>query len=169
MPNWIHRDGLGYAAGDICPGPEWEPYEGPLPQTPLDELRAAKIAEIKQAHDDFAAGIAPEYGITSRDTWRVQEATARALLNGEIGEEQAAPLLLLVAGRSSTGGTTLTATEQAQRIVRNADDWSKLGLWTEGQRNGYVDQVEATAAMPDDEARAVLEGLVPVYSLPGQS
>lgn len=181
--NWKHRYSDSYAEAGTCPGPEWEPYAGPMPQTPLDELRAAKIAEIKQAHDAFTGARAPEYGVTSRDTWATQEKTARDLHDGVITEEQAAPLLLLVAGRASTGGAALTATEQAGRIIRNADAWRALGLWTEGQRNGYCDQVDAVmatvsddalAALPDDAARAAtleqarnaLEAIVPVFSEP---
>jgi hypothetical protein len=133
-----------------------DPYYG----LTLDEAKALKRDEAKAAMDSYIAAIQPEYGQYSMATWDVQAAEAEALLAGTITEAQCPGLAQLVAGRVASGGADLTITEQAERIRANRAAWRSIGLYVEGQRNGYMDRIQAAQDV------AAVAAIAVAYSLP---
>jgi len=135
-----------------------------IPAPDLAAIFATKQAEIKALAEAILEPYAREYPMSERETWATQESEARALLTGQITEAEAVSIAALVAGRAAVGGTVLSVTQQAQRIVANADAWRAAGVSVAGQRNGYHDQL--TAAHAAGDVAAIL-AINPAYTLPG--
>lgn len=92
--------------------PERISEELPGPAPTLEEIRAAKLAEIIAGANTASAAIKARYSQPEIDSWQQQETEAMALL---ADPEAAAPLVRKLAANVKTD-----ALEFAQRIVNNA-------------------------------------------------
>lgn len=158
-----HRGMAGYVNGaavtitDMGPLPEgWSEVE---PPQPLASVVAAKQAEIRDAAEAFLAPLRAEYGPTEMASWDTQKEEAKALLADSSAD---APYI-----RSASTARGMDPMIFAARVITNNAAWAAIGGHVGGQRLAYQDALDVAATLPDeDEARAAVAAIVPVYTLP---
>lgn len=123
--------------------------EAAIPPAPLTlvEAKAAKQAEIRDAHNAFLLKRGVEYSDMERQTWDTQRLEAQALL---ANPQAAAPLVRAIANARS-----MEVLELAQRIQANAQIWSVLAGHATGQRLAFQDALEACTTVEQVEAITV--------------
>ena len=118
------------------------------PQPPtLEQVKAAKQAEIRDAHNAFLMAHGVEYSEMERQTWDTQREEARALL---ADPQAAAPLV-----RAIASARNMDVLELAQRIENNTQAWSVLAGHATGQRLAFQDALEACTTIEAVEAITV--------------
>lgn len=118
------------------------------PQPPtLEQVKAAKQAEIRDAHNAFLMAHGVEYSEMERQTWDTQREEARALL---ADPQAAAPLV-----RAIATARNMDVLELAQRIENNTQAWSVLAGHATGQRLAFQDVLEACTTIEAVEAITV--------------
>lgn len=118
----------------------------------LEQARARKTAEIRDAAEAFLAPYGLEYGPTERSTWDQQLAEAEAL---QADPQASTPLLSAIAAARGQDVADL-----ASRVLSNRAAWVVLAGQVTGQRLALQDQVDAA-----QDVAAVL-AVVPAFSLP---
>jgi len=159
-----HRGMTGYVNGvavtitDMGPLPEG--WSGVEPTQPQASVAAAKQAQIRDGAEAVLAPLKAEYGPTEIASWDQQYEEANAL---EANPDAPAPLVRAIAAARGMDAAALAA-----RIRANRAAWVAISGHVVGQRLAYQDALDAAAALPDeDEARAAIMAIVPVYTLPG--
>lgn len=127
-------------------GYTWEEPAAPAPPT-LEQAKAAKTVQVRDAAEAFLAPFGVEYGATERATWDQQYAEALA------GD---GPLLQAIAAARGQEVAALAAA-----ILANRAAWVALAGCVTGQRLAYQDQVDAAQSV------AEVQAIVPAYELPG--
>ncbi len=140
------------AAGNI---PTVQPYV-PLAGPTLEEVKAAKAAEIVLGANAFLAQMGQEYGEMERTTWPTQSVEAKALV---AAEDAPAPLVRMMAAQRG-----MDAVDLAHRIIANEAQWIGIAGYVIGQRQAYQDRLDAAVA--DDDIEAV-QAITVIFSLPG--
>ena len=118
----------------------------PSPLT-LAEVKVAKQAEIRDAHNAFLLERGVEYSNMERQTWDTQRLEAQALL---ADPQAAAPLVRAIANARG-----MDVIEMAQRIQVNTQAWSVLAGHATGQRLAFQDALEACSSIEAVEAITV--------------
>ena len=123
--------------------------EAAIPPAPVTfaEAKAAKQAEIRDAHNAFLLERGVEYSNMERQTWDTQRLEAQALL---ADPQVAAPLV-----RAIANARNMDVLELAQRIQANAQIWSVLAGHATGQRLAFQDALEACTTVKQVEAITV--------------
>lgn len=112
--------------------------QDPPPLT-LDEVKAAKLAEINAECDAEIGAIKATYPDTEVMSWDKQEMEARALL------ADAAAVTPLIDAIASARG--LDRVELANRIIANADQFAVASGASIGKRQKLEDQINAAATV----------------------
>lgn len=145
-PRAYFRDGDGWNTQALAAlGYTWE-EPAPVVVT-LEQAKARKTEQIRDAAEAFLAPYRAEYGATEVATWDQQYAEAQA------GE---GPLLSAIA--TARG---MAVADLAGRILANRVAWVTLAGSVVGQRLGYQDAVDAA------ETVEAVQAVEPVFSLPG--
>ena len=118
----------------------------------LEELKAAKLAQINEGCQSALAALTPTYPEKELLTFERQEREARALLAGDGSD--VAHITAIASGRG------IPVEELARKIVAKADAFSLASGLLIGQRQRYEDLLEDA---PTKEAVAAIQ---PVYTLP---
>lgn len=138
---------------------EGRPVAVDAPPPTVEALRAAKQAQIRDGAEAVLAPLKAEYGPTEIASWDQQYEEANAL---EANPDAPAPLVRAIAAARGMDAAALAA-----RIRANRAAWVAISGHVVGQRLAYQDALDAAAALPDeDEARAAITAIVPVYTLP---
>ncbi len=125
---------------------EWSAIH-PEPTVTLAEAKAAKQAEIRDAHNAFLLERGVEYSDMERQTWDTQRLEAQALL---ADPQAAAPLV-----RAIANARNMNVLELAQRIQANTQAWSVLAGHATGQRLAFQDALEACTTVEQVEAISI--------------
>lgn len=109
------------------------------PPLTLDEVKAAKLAEINAEFDAEIGAIKATYPDTEVMSWDKQEQEARALLANATADT---PLIDSIA--SARG---LDRVELANRIIANADQFATASGASLGKRQKLKDEINAAATV----------------------
>lgn len=143
----------------IQPDSAGHPVAVDAPPPTLGAVIAAKQAEIRDAAEAVLAPLKAEYGPTEIASWDTQKEEAKALLADPNAD---APYI-----RSASATRGMDPVVFAARVIANNAAWAAIGGHVGGQRLAYQDALDAAAALPDeDDARAAIAAIVPVYTLP---
>ena len=118
----------------------------------LEELKAAKLAQINEGCQSALAALTSTYPAAELLTFDRQEAEARSLLADTSSQ---APFLTSLA--TARG---ISVTDLARKVIVKADLFSAASAFAIGQRQRYEDLLDAARTK---EAVAAIE---PTYSLP---
>ena len=118
----------------------------------LEELKAAKLAEINAACDAALAALTASYPSSELLTFDKQEAEARALI---AAPDTSAPLLTALAVARGIG-----TTELALRVIAKADAFTAASGHIIGLRQKDEDRLKAAQTVED------VAVIVPEYRLP---
>ncbi|MDD3310939.1 hypothetical protein [Pseudodesulfovibrio sp.] len=113
----------------------------------VEIVRAAKLAEIRDAADAYLAAAGAEYGAMERATWDQQYDEAMAY---QAGTGASVPLLTAIA--TARG---MDVSELADRIISNRAAWVALSGAVVGQRLAYQDALDAAQTVADIRAIGV--------------
>lgn len=154
---WL-ADGTPHTVAELGPLPDG--WSGVEPLLPLSAIITAKQAAIRDGADAALAALAVEYGAMERQTWDQQYAEAEEM---RTHPDAPAPLVRAIAAARGMDAGALAA-----RIRANRDAWVAISGHVVGKRLAYQDALDAAAALPEESAaRAAIEAIVPVYTLPG--
>lgn len=123
-----------------------------VPSPTLDELKAAKLAEVNAAYDMAASSLVNTYPATELLTFDKQEQEARAYA---ADSSASTPFL---AGLAKARGITLD--DLVGRVIAKSDMFASAVATLTGQRQRYEDLLDATTTA--EEIAAIL----PEYHLP---
>lgn len=124
-------------------------YEkGFAPKKPLDDLKAAKLAEINAACDTILNAAISTYPETEVLTFDQQTSEARAYLASQNPSD--APLLTALAA-----GRGITLDDLVQRVIAKHDAFSLLSGYVIGQRQALEDKLDLCQTVEDVESVSV--------------
>lgn len=118
----------------------------------LEELKAAKLAQINEGCQSALAALTPTYPEKELLTFERQEREARALLAGDGSD--VAHITAIASGRG------IPVAELARKIVAKADAFSLASGLLIGRRQQYEDLLE------DAQTKEAVAAIQPVYTLP---
>lgn len=118
----------------------------------LEELKAAKLAQINEGCQSALAALTPTYPEKELLTFERQEREARALLAGDGSD--VAHITAIASGRG------IPVEELARKIVAKADAFSLASGLLIGQRQKWEDMLK------DAKTKEDVTAIQPVYSLP---
>lgn len=127
----------------------------PTPSEPtLDEMKAAKLAEINAAYDSTVSTLVADYPSNELLTFDKQEAEARAWTADKSADTPLVDALAL--------GRGMDKTELVSRILVKADAFAVATGYLTGVRQRYEDRL-GQAQKPEEVA-----AIVPEYHLPNE-
>jgi len=145
------KDGSWDLARLAAAGYAWE--EPASPALTLEQAKAHKTLDLRDAAEAFLAPFRAEYGPSEMATWDIQAAEADAL---EADPHAPAPLLgAIAAARGMAVG------ELAARVRANRNAWLLLAGHVTGQRLALQDQVDAAGTVE------AVQAVQPAFTLPG--
>lgn len=118
----------------------------------LEELKAAKLAQINEGCQSALAALTPTYPEKELLTFERQEREARALLAGDGSD--VAHITAIASGRG------IPVEELARKIVAKAEAFSLASGLLIGRRQRYEDLLE------DAQTKEAVAAIQPVYTLP---
>lgn len=118
----------------------------------LEELKAAKLAQINEGCQSALAALTATYPTAELLTFDRQEAEARSLLADTSSQ---APFLTSLA--TARG---ISVTDLAHKVIVKADLFSAASAFAIGQRQRYEDLLE------DAKTKEAVAAIQPVYTLP---
>lgn len=118
----------------------------------LEELKAAKLAQINEGCQSALAALTPTYPEKELLTFERQEREARALLAGDGSD--VAHITAIASGRG------IPVEELARKIVAKADVFSLGSGLLIGRRQRYEDMLEGA------QTKEAVAAIQPVYTLP---
>lgn len=118
----------------------------------LEELKAAKLAQINEGCQSALAALTPTYPEKELLTFERQEREARALLAGDSSD--VAHITAIASGRG------IPVEELARKIVAKADVFSLGSGLLIGRRQRYEDMLEGA------QTKEAVAAIQPVYTLP---
>ena len=118
----------------------------------LEELKAAKLAQINEGCQSALAALTPTYPEKELLTFERQEREARALLAGDGSD--VAHITAIASGRG------ILVEDLARKIVAKADAFSLASGLFIGQRQKWEDMLK------DAKTKEDVTAIQPVYSLP---
>lgn len=117
----------------------------------LEELKAAKLAQINEGCQSALAALTPTYPEKELFTFERQEREARALLAGDSSD--VAHITAIASGRG------IPVEDLARKIVAKADAFSLASGLLIGRRQRYEDMLE------EAQTKEALAAIQPVYTL----
>ena len=149
MPQYSIDQIASYAESEIEQGYDGNWYEkGHAPQKPLEEAKAAKLAEINAACDHILNGAVSSYPETEVLTFDQQTAEAKAYQAS--GHVEDAPLLSALAI-----GRGITLDDLVQRVMAKHQAFSILSGSVIGQRHALEDRLDACSTVGEVVALTV--------------
>lgn len=118
----------------------------------LEELKAAKLAQINEGCQSALAALTPTYPEKELLTFERQEREAHALLAGDSSD--VAHITAIASGRG------IPVEELARKIVAKADAFSLASGLLIGRRQRYEDILEGA------QTKEAVAAIQPVYTLP---
>ncbi|MCI7506821.1 hypothetical protein [Desulfovibrio piger] len=118
----------------------------------LEELKAAKLAQINEGCQSALAALTPTYPEKELLTFERQEREARALLAGDGSD--------VVHITAIASGRGIPVEELARKIAAKADAFSLASGLLIGQRQRYEDLLEGA------QTKEAVAAIQPVYTLP---
>lgn len=129
----------------------------PVPVPTLEEIKAAKQAEITSGAQTILAPLAKQYCGLEMQTWD-QQATEAAALTAN----PASPIPLLSAISAARG---MGIADLASRILANDTAWKTISGHVIGQRLAYQDRLDAITDQTPEAVEAI-QAITVAYTLP---
>ncbi len=138
--------------GDVTPGSRPATEQEILQHMgdPLENAKAAKLAEVMHAYSAAFAPIEDVYPAAEREGWPLQEAEAKAVLADPATETPVLSALVELRGRGES------VAELAAKVLANAEQWRMIYAYLTGQQQHMYAAVTALAGRAGVTAEEVL-------------